>query len=241
MKRFWKTGGKIFGAILLFVFIYWLTVAFPQVFFRRAEFGNLYVYYHGEKNVAAIGEKSLLKIRRSPFYDSQVVYRVFLTDSAGEYAYFTSYWHKTGGVFLLFADGNIFIRPSLIDEDRLISPSGNVVAEDRPLNYFIAHEVTHAMTFNKLGVRKYLALNEWIREGIADRTGRDKFDFDEMLGRYRSDAPEMDRRKSGLYLRYQFFVEFALRYKNFDEVSLVEQNPPEQEIEDELKYFTGQN
>lgn len=235
MKKAIKLVGKVFLGFLLFSFIYWFVISFPQLFFKSEKFENLYIYHHGSSEISAVGQKALVKIKKSSLYNPNAVYRVYLTNSAAEYAFFTNYFHNTGGGFSIFANGNIFIRPSLIEEDRLINPSGNIVAEDRPLNYFIAHETTHAMEYDKLGFSKYLALNEWIREGIADKTGRDKFDFDEMLENYKNNAPMMDRWKSGLYLKYQLLVEYSFKYKSLDTESLLEQNPTESEIEAELQ------
>jgi hypothetical protein len=236
MKKFFRYAAGFFKILLTAFFFYLLTLIFPDVFFRLEKVENLYLYHHSEpEKVRAVGEKALAKIKRSSLYNPDAVYRVYLTSSPGEYAYFTNFWRKTGGVFVILANGNIFIRPSLIEEDRVIGPSGKVVAEDRPLNYFIAHEAAHAMTLEKLGTTKYLALNEWIREGYADKIGRDRFDFDEMFSAYQKQMPFMDRQKSGLYLKHQLLIEFALSHKGFDIESLLEQNPGEAETEAELK------
>jgi hypothetical protein len=226
---------KISGAFLMLVFLYWLTISFPQMFFRWAEFENLHIYYHGEKDVSAVGTQALAKIKRSSLYNPNDVYRVFLTDSAVEYGYFTSFWRSSGGVFLVVANCNTFIRPSLVAEDRLISPAGKIVAEDRPLNYYVAHEATHAMEFNRLGWSKYLALNVWIREGVADYVGRDEFDFAAMLEKYRAGASQMNPAESGLYLKYQLLVEFALKDENSTVDALLESNADEARTEADLR------
>jgi hypothetical protein len=239
MKKIFKTIGKIFLLFLTITLIYWLSITFPYFFFQSEKFENLHVYHHGKSDdVKKVGERAFAKIKKSSLYNSNTTYRVFLTDSANEYAYFTTLWRNSGGVFLICANGNIFIRPSLIEQDRLISPTGEVVAKARPLNYFIAHELTHAMTYEKLGFSKYNSLNQWIREGIADYVGRDEFDFDEMLENYRNNLPVMDYKQSGLYLKYQLLVEYSFRYKGYNAESLLEHNPGEQEIENELRSST---
>ncbi|HEY8559903.1 MAG TPA: hypothetical protein VIL74_05840 [Pyrinomonadaceae bacterium] len=227
------------GITLIFpaaLFIYWLALVFPQPFFRLERVENLYLYHHADADkVRAVGERALAKIKRSGFYNPSAVYRVFLTDSSVEYAFYTSRWRNSGGVFLIFANGNIFIRPSLIGDDRLIGPGGQLVAEDRPLHYFIAHEAAHAMQYEKLGFSKYTALDEWVREGVADRVGRDAANYGELLAKYRAGDASMDRNKSGLYLKYLLLVEYALREKGLTPESLLERNPSEAGIEEELK------
>ncbi len=95
-----------------------------------------------------------------------------------------------------------------------------IVVEDRPLNYFVAHEVAHAMEYEKLGFLKYNALNQWVREGIADHIGRDNFDFDEMLENHRNNLPMMNYKQSKLYLEYQLLVEYMFKYKGANAESL---------------------
>jgi len=218
---------------------YWLSITFPHLFFQSEQLENLHLYHHGKSvEVRKVGEKALAKIKKSSLYNPDTIYRVFLTDSANEYAYFTTLWRNSGGVFLIYANENVFIRPSLIEQDRLISPTGAIVAKDRPLNYFIAHEVAHAMEYEKLGFSKYNALNQWVREGIADHIGRDKFDFDEMLENYRNNLPMMDYKQSGLYLEYQLLVEYMFKYKGANAEWLLEQNLSESDIEKQLQNLT---
>ncbi|MBA3784455.1 MAG: hypothetical protein H0X15_02795 [Acidobacteria bacterium] len=238
MKKISKAIVKIFVAFLLIVIVYLIMISFPQVFFNSRQFENLKVYHHGNADVTTASEKALAKIKKSSLYNPNSEYEVFLTDSDAEHTFFTSIWRGSYGVYLLFANGNIFIRPSLIEQDRLIKPDGNLVAEDRPLNYFIAHEVAHAMEYEKLGFSKYNALNQWVREGIADHIGRDKFDFDEMLENYRNNLPLMDYKQSGLYLEYQLLVEYKFKYKAANPESLLEENPSETEVKNEMQNLT---
>ena len=43
MKKIFKLTGKILAAFLLKVFIYWLVISFPQIFFKSEQFENLYI------------------------------------------------------------------------------------------------------------------------------------------------------------------------------------------------------
>lgn len=240
MRKFVKIIGKILLVFLTVLLIYWLLIAFPYFFFEFESVENLHVYYHGKSaDVKKTSAKALAKIKKSSIYRSDATYRVFLTDSAAEYAFYTTLWRNSGGVFLIFANGNIFIRPSDIEGDRLFSPTGTPVAEDRPLNYFIAHEAAHRMEYDKLGFIDYNSLNVWIREGVADYIARDNFDFARMLENYRNNLPIMDYNQSGLYLEYQLLVEFVFRYKGASVESILEQNPSEIEVENQLLNFNN--
>ncbi|MBA3285157.1 MAG: hypothetical protein H0U27_08885 [Nitrosopumilus sp.] len=68
----------------------------------------MHVYHHGKSDdERKVGEKALSKIKKSSLYNPDTNYRMFLTDSANEYAYFTALFRHTGGVFLIYANGNI--------------------------------------------------------------------------------------------------------------------------------------
>lgn len=236
MKNAFKFSGAAFFIFLTLFFVYWLLLCYPQLFFRQEQVGNLDIYHHSDPaSVKIVGERALEKIKKTTLYDSSATYRVFLTCSTAEYAFFTTLWQGSGGVFLVFARGNIFIRPSIPAQDRLIAPTGELVGADRPLNYFIAHEAAHAMTYEKVGFIRYNALNDWIREGIADRIARDSFDYEENLEKFRSGANELNPAASGFYLKYQLLVEYALKYGKFDVEKLLEANPDGSIFEAELK------
>lgn len=236
MKNAFRYFGAAFFIFFALLFVYWLLLCYPQLFFRQEQVGNLHIYHHSDPtSVKIVGERALEKIKKSTLYDSSVIYRVFLTDSTAEYAFFTTLWRGSGGVFLIFARGNIFIRPSKPALDRLIAPTGELVGADRPLNYFIAHEAAHAMTYEKIGFTRYNALHDWVREGIADRIARESFDYEENLKKFRSGAKELNPAASGLYLKYQLLVEYALKYRRFNEEKLLEANPDGSIFEAELK------
>jgi hypothetical protein len=236
MKKTFKTIGVTILLLLMVMIVYWLSITFPYLFFRLDKVENLHVYHHGKSDeVRKVSEKALTKIKKSSLYNPDTNYCVFLTDSVNEYSYFTTLWRQSGGVLLVYANGSIFIRPSLIEQDRLISPTGALVAEDRPLNYFIAHEVAHAMQYEKLGFSKYNALNQWVREGIADHIGRDNFDFDKMLENHENQLPMMNYKQSGLYLEYQLLVEYMFKYKGASAESLLQENLGESEVRNEMQ------
>jgi hypothetical protein len=103
----------------------------------------------------------------------------------------------------------VFLRESDMDHDRLIGPSGQPVAADRPLSYFIAHELTHILTATHVGRAGYARMPQWVDDGYADYVARD-IDLDGALGKLKEDARELDPRRSGLYLRYHLMVAYLL-------------------------------
>jgi hypothetical protein len=138
-----------------------------------------------------------------------------------------------GGVNYYPLTSNVFLREAAVEENRLISPSGNAVEGNRTLDYFITHEIAHTITKKGAGLYRHFNLPEYVREGYPDYVAKGSaFDFDEAKRAFLSEAPEMDRWKSGLYLRYHLLVAYLLEKENWSVQRLIE-DPPEQEVLEE--------
>src|SRR6185312_14485845 len=105
------------------------------------------------------------QIAQSPLFKPARIYRVYLCNTLGR-RYL--YMHGAAGGTNLYPIRASFLSPADIPADRLLKPDGKPAPENRPLHYFIAHEVTHEMTGEALGPAKYRELPAWIREGYAD-------------------------------------------------------------------------
>jgi hypothetical protein len=153
------------------------------------------------------------RITSSPFFLAGDRYDVYLCQSPELFA-FLSLKPGTGGVAQVYFGGNVFLRPSAIEQDRLIARSGNPVPGDRTLTYYVAHELTHTMLARHIGRGAYHALAAWQQEGYADYVGKGgAFDFEANRAAFRAGEPELDPRKSGLYLRYHLLVAYALEHQ----------------------------
>jgi hypothetical protein len=150
------------------------------------------------------------KLAASPLYGGEP-HNIFICSAPWRRVLLFNRNYRVGGVSYAWLTNNVFLRDALVDENRLLDSRGKPVAADRPLDYFIAHEVTHAISGGALGPFGYARMPEWIREGYADYVGKGRaFDYDTAARMYRSGAPEMDRWKSGLYLRYHLLVAYEL-------------------------------
>ena len=107
-----------------------------------------------------------------------------------------------------------------MEHDRLIGASGHPVPADRPLSYFIAHEIMHIEHGRLLGRLGYLRLPQWADDGHADYVARD-IDLAEALEGFKSGARELDPARSGLYLRYQLMVAYLIDKKHVDPRALL--------------------
>lgn len=153
----------------------------------------------------------LARVSRSPLYDAGRTYHVFLCDSQALFAVFAPWNARVGGVTQVYLGGNAFLRPFSIERGRLIGPSGDDKPGERTLAYFIAHEVTHTMTADRLGRWGYHRLAAFQREGYADYVAFARpVDFAAGREALLRDAPEMDPKRSGLYRRYELMVAHLL-------------------------------
>jgi hypothetical protein len=153
----------------------------------------------------------LRRVSRSPLYDPQRVHHVFLCDTPTLFGFLALWSYKVGGVTQTMLDGNIAIRPYDIDRGTVFGRSGEVKKGGRSLAYFIAHEVTHAMTADRIGRWHYHKLAAFQTEGYADYVAFDRqLDLRAAREALVRGAPEMDPRQSGLYRRYEMLVGYLL-------------------------------
>jgi hypothetical protein len=105
----------------------------------------------------------------------------------------------------------------------------------RPLAYFIAHEVTHAMTMDRLGFG-FRALTPFQTEGYADYAARAQ-PVDLRAGRdaLNRDALEMDPTRSGLYDRYRLLVAYELQKRGLSVEQLLARPLQQREVEAQLR------
>lgn len=159
----------------------------------------------------ALLDDVVTRVARSPLYDERRVHHVFLCDTPALFGLFALWDRKVGGLAQVYLGGNVFIRPSSVERNRVIGPSGQEKPGERTLAYYIAHEVTHAMTSDRVGRWRYHGLAAFQREGYADYVAFSRpVDFARGRELLERDAPEMSPHRSGLYLRYELMVAHLL-------------------------------
>jgi hypothetical protein len=185
---------------------------------------------------AGVLQDARRRVAASPFYDPRATYDVFLCDDARTFAAFTLWNHGAGAVSQWELGGNIFLRPSHIETNRLVGRSGRETPGERTLSYFIAHEVTHTMVARRIGRLHYAGLQRWQVEGYADYVGKaGAFDFDQTLAGFRAGTRELDPKRSGLYLRYHLLVAYLLDRAGMTPDALLEGPIEQTEVEGRLR------
>jgi hypothetical protein len=178
-------------------------------------------------------ERVRLRLDRSPIGAAAHDAHVFICESQPLFALFARQNYRVGGVANWPIGGHVFLRESDLQNDRLIGPSGRPVAADRPLSYFIAHELMHIANVRTIGRLGYSQMPQWIDDGYADYVARD-IDYGAALAKLKSAARELDPARSGLYLRYHLMVAYLLDKKGMAIGDLLAHPPDRQSVEREL-------
>jgi hypothetical protein len=227
------------SAVLAFAF-YLALLCFPQSFFRLSVGANNLTLYSDQSFSPEAGKKVLeivqAKLETSPLFSPEQRHTAFICNALWRQRLFFNRNYGVGGVNYYPITSNVFLRDAVIEENHLISPSGNPVPGDRTLDYFIAHEITHTLTVTAVGWLRYHRLPEWVREGYADYVAKGKsFNYEQAKEAFLNEAAEMNRQKSGLYLRYHLLVAFMLDKKDWAVERLLEEPLEQQVVEDEIR------
>jgi len=154
------------------------------------------------------------RISGSAIYSPRQRFRIFICNDPWRLALYSQRFSGgMGGVADTGFTRNVYIRSADIPRNRLIPPSGWSAAKmaDRPLSYYLAHELTHVMESRAFGRGSALRYPTWLNEGYADYVAKaGQFDMARNAADLRAGALAMDPGASGLYRRYHLEVAWLL-------------------------------
>jgi hypothetical protein len=236
-KRLWI---RAVASVLVVFFLYLTLLCFPQPFFRwSVSAANLTLYSDqpfSEEEAKKVLEITQTKLATSPLYSSEQAHKIFICNARWRQRLFFNRNYGVGGVNYYPLTTNIFLRDAIVEENRLISPSGKPVANERTLDYFMTHEIGHTLTKQATGSIRHWQMPEWITEGYPDYIGRgDAFHYDEARQAFLSEAHEMDRWKSGLYLRYNLLVTYLLDKQHWSVQQLLQKPIDQKTVENAIR------
>ena len=237
MKRILRRA--LFGLLVASV-AYLVLLAYPQPLFAH-ELTHAGLTVHADAPIPDTMRATLERVRarldRSPLLSRAAVPHIFICNEPWRFALFARQNYQVGGVADGFVGQHVFLRESDMNRDRLIGPSGQPVAADRPLSYFIAHELMHIATVRHVGRARYARMPQWVDDGYADYIARD-IDLAAALTKFKDGARELDPSRSGLYLRYHLMVAYLLERKGVPIVTLMASPPERETLERELHELT---
>jgi hypothetical protein len=236
LSSFARWARRVLLGTLTVGLAYLLLLAHPQPLFAY-ELRHAGIVLHATQPIPDAMRTTLDRVRarldRTPLADRIHADHVFICNSRWLFALFARNNYRVAGIADVFVGQHVFLRESDMEHDRLISPSGQPVSSDRPLSYFIAHELMHVAHGRRLGRLGYARLPQWVDDGHADYVARD-IDLDRALRGFKEGAGELDPLKSGLYIRYHLMVAYAVEKENLAPASLLEHPPARAEVERKL-------
>jgi hypothetical protein len=221
--------------------VYLVLLAYPQPLFAY-ELTAAGISVHATQPIPeamkATLERARARLDRSPLSGATQGAHVFICHSPWLFGLFARQNYRAGGVTDGFVGQHVFLRESDMEHDRLIGPSGRPVAADRPLSYFIAHELMHVANVRSVGRWRYARMPQWVDDGYADYIARD-VNLGDALTKMKEGARELDPRRSGLYLRYHLMVAYLLDKQQLALDELMASAPPREDVEAQLTALPG--
>lgn len=234
---------KRIAVVVLVVFcavgIYVVALRFhPSTMFaysRTEQYVTLYADEPLVDEATGLIERVTAKIERSPLFDRHAHYDAHLCQHGWRFALLTGGDRMSSGVsFGPFGRGAV-LRQADVRHNRIRQASGRFAPGERTLDVYIAHELTHTMTADHLGLAS-LKVPAWVREGYADYVGRGAdFDYADaraaMLGFPRIRAIP----QTGRYLRYTLAVARLLERDGWTVDRLLRTPPVRTDVEDRIR------
>lgn len=218
------------GFTVFIIISYLLALSFPQLFFTyKYSFANLNIYTtkkYSVQSIENIQSKVIAKLKKSEIYNDKEI-NVFIADNQAVFGFFVLINPNAGGMYYPYFNQNIFIRPSNIENNTLISPSGVELPEFRSLDYFISHEATHKLTHDYLGV-SYPVNTTWVLEGYAEYIAHGSMNFKESLDSYLN-LPENQTSKK--YAKWRTIIAYLIDVEKLNTSNIWNMLQRENELE----------
>src|SRR6267154_467909 len=175
-----------------------------------------------DRPIPAAGGDRLLRdcerlLERSPLKAQGRRYHLYVANEEWRHRlFFLPSPNASGYSYYYGFGGDAFLTGADFDTGRLVK-WGYIAEPPRTLAYFCAHELTHIVTGEHLGVIGLLRLPEWVREGIADYVAiENRQSFEQLrdaLGQHPVDARMMQT--YGSYPKYRLLVTYFIEKKGW--------------------------
>jgi hypothetical protein len=212
----WSCAALAIMALSFVILIVW-----PQPLFAFSlTVGKIAV--SSDRPIPAAGGVRVLRdcerlLERSPLTAASTRYHLYVANEDWrQRLFFAVHPNALGTTYYSGAGGNAFLSQANFDANRLIH-RGYVAPPPRTLAYFCAHELTHVVTGEHIGMVTLLRLPEWVREGIADYVAIENRESFEQLRDALGDRPVDVRMMQtyGSYPRFRLLVTYFIEKKGW--------------------------
>ena len=227
---------------LLLLGAYVLAAAYPKPMFDyRFNYENYRVWSDQPipDEIAEVLDDVTRRLRTSSLHDRETPVEIFFCNEPWRlWLYGRSFTARAGGLAPVLLTRQVFIRASDIPANRIYTPTGGPLADaaQRPLSYYIAHEITHSDVSRHFGRTVVLRYPQWLLEGYADYVGKaGDFDFEENRALFAAGASALDHGRSGLYREFHLKVAYLLDKKGWTLQQVFANPPDEAELDTRLR------
>lgn len=213
-----KRWGKRIGISTILILLF---VAFPLVFPKPlfaygVVDGSLSVY--SDRPIPQDKALQLLqqvneKLEKSPIPYTASPMQIYIVNTTWRWRWLWIVPNRVAGGFIAppATRQHTFFSGADFETDELISPSGYRTQPPRTLSYFGAHELTHVMTNNSVGVIRYHQMPTWVVEGLADYVAMERESSAELYAKIgEQDADLAMMQAYGVYAPYRLLVTYFL-------------------------------
>lgn len=229
---------SFFIALLLYLFLQ----LFPNLLFAyQLSYKNCTVYSDRpiHQNIENIINEANRRVSKAEIYQPGQTFKIFICNDLWRLSFFTQGAVNAGAAVQYNFTRYTFFRPIDIANNQII-PAENWYFKDdssafadRPLSYYLAHEMMHVMQSRYFG-RGDWKYPTWLTEGYADYIAKDgQFDFEENLGLLHQNASELHP-DYGLYRYYHLLVAYLLDIKKKEILEIYANPPNEKELKKEV-------
>ncbi|HEY1475535.1 MAG TPA: hypothetical protein VGF53_15775 [Pseudolabrys sp.] len=216
-----RTALWVSAALAVVVLSFIGLIAWPDPLFAYS-FGAGKIVIASDRSIPAAGGERLLRdceklLERSPLKAEGRRYHLYIANEDWRHRLFLLPHLDAGGIEYYFGFwGTAFLSGADFDNGRHIK-WGYVAAPPRTLAYFCAHELTHIVVDEHIGVIGKLRLAEWVHEGFPDYVAIENRQSFEQLRDALGESP-VDVRMTqtyGSYPRYRLLVSYFLEKKGW--------------------------
>jgi hypothetical protein len=218
----WACAAAVFAAMSFGALLLW-----PDPLFAFS-FSTGKITIASDRPIPAAGGERVLHdcetlLERSPIKAQGREHRLYVTNTVWRHRLFFLPVPSAWGLAYAYPyGGNAFLSGADFETGRVVH-DGYVGTPPRTLAYLCAHELTHIIIGEHLGLTRFF-VPQWVQEGLGDYAGiENRQSFEELrdaLGDRPVDIPMMMR--YGSYPRYRLLVTYFIEKKGWTASQLLE-------------------
>ncbi|MDR0367995.1 MAG: hypothetical protein LBH82_02490 [Bacteroidales bacterium] len=218
--------------VLLYIFI----LFFPQfAFTNKFEYKNFTIHYQNQgiskEDIKSVLDKSIELLSQSELFNSEFKQKIYVCNTYAQFFFFAPGSRTAFGTNYPLSQNIILTKSSFADN--LIVRNGND-NNKRTLSGAIAHESTHSLLENKLGLVKYKLFPKWKNEGYCEFISKES-SYNEEIGMEVICNNINESSPSFQYFKYRLYATYLFQEKKITLNSFIHDDFDTDILYDEIK------